>query len=110
VHRVVVAVIGADEIDVHAAVYAVADPIVRAARSHGPLPALGTEQWEQAPVLARVAALLVLAEGHVVHDPERAVRQRLRAMSGDLSAGHDWRAASRRPSQAELARRRGDSR
>jgi hypothetical protein len=104
---VVVAVIDTDDIDVHAAVYAVADPIVRAARSHGPLPRPGTQQWDDAPVLARVAALLVLAEDHVVHDPERAVRRRLREMSGDLSAGYDWRAASRRPSYAELARRRG---
>lgn len=102
-----VVAVNRDDVAVRLAVYAVVDPIVRAARRHGALPRLGSEQWDDAPVLARVAVLLVLAEGHVVCDPERAVRQRLREMSYDVSAAHDWSAASRRPSHAALARRRG---
>jgi hypothetical protein len=43
----------------------------------------------------------------LIHDPERALIERLRAMSHDLSSAYDWSAASRRPSYAELQRRRG---
>jgi len=50
----------------------------------------------------------VLSEAWCVYDPERVVRQRLRAMSGDLSGGLDWAAESRRPSRGTLAARRAE--
>jgi len=50
--------------------------------------------------------VLVLALAWCLHDPERAVRQRLREMSYDLAAGHDWAAASRRPTAVTLRSRR----
>lgn len=92
----------------HAEVYRLVHPVVTAVRAHhGRVPAVGSAAWWGAPDDARVAGLLVLTEHHLVSDPNRLARERLKATALDLSAAHDWRGAARRPSHAELTRRRG---
>jgi len=81
----------------------VAPAIAAARREHGQLAGVGTEQWWAASDGVKLAGVLVLGMAWCVHDPESAVRQRLRAMCGDLSEAHDWAAASRRPSHTSLA-------
>ncbi|MQA13706.1 MAG: hypothetical protein GEV09_05890 [Pseudonocardiaceae bacterium] len=78
-------------------------------RRHGRIPGVGTARWWAAGDDVKVATLLILSEAWLIHDPDRAVRERLREMSYDLSAGHDWTEQSRRPSHAELKRRRGEA-
>ena len=84
----------------------VVDPVVAAARrrSHGGrLAGVGTGAWWAAPTDLKLAGVLVLGLAWCAHDPERAVRQRLRELSWDLSSAHDWTAESRRPSHTSLA-------
>jgi len=84
----------------------VAPAVAAARRENGRLAGVGTEQWWAASDDVKLAGILVLGIAWCVHDPERAVRRRIREMSVDLSGGHDWAAASRRPSHAELTKRR----
>lgn len=70
------------------------------------LPAVGSAQWWAAPSRTRIASLLVLAEAHVLADPERQVRARLRQVSQAISGGLDWSEVASAPSHAELTRRR----
>ena len=84
----------------------VAPAIAAARREHGRLAGVATAEWWAASDDVKLAGVLVLGMAWCVHDPERAVRQRLRAMSGDLSGGLDWAAASRRPSPDTLRSRR----
>ena len=51
------------------------------------LPAVGSTRWWQAPTPLRIAALLVLAEAYLIADPERQVRERLKAASVAVSEG-----------------------
>ena len=81
----------------------VAPAIAATRREHGQLAGVGTEQWWAASDDVKLAGVLILGMAWCVHDPESAVRQRLRAMCGDLSEAHDWAAASRRPSHTSLA-------
>lgn len=95
--------------ELRAEAYRLVDLVVTAVRQrHRKVPGVGTPAWWRAPDEAKVAALLVLSEAWLIHDPDRAAVERLKAMSVDLSAAHDWTAASRRPSNAELTRRRGE--
>jgi hypothetical protein len=98
--------------ELRAEVHRLVGQVVTIARAeHGqtrPLPGVGTLAWWTAPPMARVAAILILGEAYLVADPERAAVQMLREISYDLSAAHDWSAASRRPSHAELTRRRDE--
>ncbi len=80
----------------------VAPAIAAARREHGRLAGVATAEWWAAPDDVKLAGVLVLGMAWCVHDPERAVRQRLRQMSYDLSGGLDWAAASRRPSHTTL--------
>lgn len=98
-----------DDLDLLIAVHQVVDAVLGHARPHGPLPAIGTPTWYAAPAAVQIGTLLVLAEAWLVHDPELAIAERLKAASIDLSDAHDWSAASRRPSHAELQRRRGEA-
>ena len=84
----------------------VAPAIAAARREHGRLAGVATEQWWAASDDVKLAGVLILGMAWCVHDPESAVRQRLRAMSGDMSGGLDWAAASRRPSPDTLRSRR----
>lgn len=68
------------------------------------LPSVGSSQWWAAPDRIRIASLLVLAEAWLLADPDHTVRERLRSVSLDLSAGmHE---VSLGPSHGELMRRR----
>ena len=80
----------------------VAPAIAAARREHGRLAGVATAEWWAASDDVKLAGVLVLGMAWCVHDPERAVRQRLREMSYNLSEAHDWVAASRRPSHATL--------
>ena len=81
----------------------VASAIAAGRRAHGGrLVGVGEPAWWDAADEVKLAGVLVLAEAWVIHDPEQAVRRRLREMSYDLSAATDWTAASRRPSHASL--------
>jgi len=96
-----------DDVELHAEVYRLVDMVVTAVRAdHRTVPGVDTSAWWNAPAVAKIAGVLVLGEAWCLHDPERAVRQRLQEMSYDLSAGHDWAAASRRPTLATLDDRR----
>jgi hypothetical protein len=101
-------VIDLDDAELHAEVGRVVGLVVTAVRKrHGRIPGVGTPSWWAADDAAKVAGLLVLAEAWVIRpDPDRAAVERLKAMAVDLSEAHDWSAASRRPSHAELKRRR----
>lgn len=91
-------------------VHRLVHPQVRAARAvaGGTVPGVGSPAWWAAPDGVRRAALLILGEAWLIHDPDRAVRRRLRELSWDLAAGHDWAAASRRPSHRALGARRAE--
>ncbi len=51
-----------DDAELWAAVHAAVDPVVRAARRLGPLPALRSRAFLEAPDLVKVAVLLVAGE------------------------------------------------
>ncbi len=98
-----------DDAELHAEVHRLVHPRMLVARELcGRVPGTGTSAWWAAPDDAKIAGLLVLAEAWVIHDPERAVRQRLREMSYDLSQATDWTSAAQRPSHVELERRRAE--
>jgi len=92
------------------------DPIVERARASGPLPELGSAEWVAAtdPVkrasafAALLAYLDAAAFGSLVaaRDRRDAPGNALREASHAISAAVDWTAQSRRPSHAELVRRR----
>jgi len=98
------------------AVRAYLGPIVERAREAGPLPGLGSPEWTDAPDTVRVAtcfaALLAYTDAatfaSLVHARDRrdAPGNALRQASHAISGAVDWTAASRRPSHAELVRRR----
>ena len=96
-----------DEPELLAEVHRLVTPVLAAVRRrHGLIPGVGTPRWWGAPDDGKLAGLLVLAEAWCFYDPERVLRQRLREMSWDLSAGLDWAAASRRPTPDTLRSRR----
>ncbi len=73
------------------------------------VPAVGSEQWWNGDPMARVAALLVVAEHHLLADPERIAAEQLKAVSVAISGGMDWSAAAHRlvfDSHAKVAARR----
>ncbi len=97
-----------------------APPIARC-EVHGPVPQLGTAEWEHLDdgdphkigavfVAAREWTVISsLRRWTVLNAPRQAELERLTAQreaSHAVSAALDWTAASRRPSHAELVRRR----
>ncbi len=75
----------------------------------GSVPAVGSPQWWSAEPVARLAGLLVLAEHHLLADPERIAAEQLRAVSVAISGGMDWSGAAHRlvfDSYAKVAARR----
>jgi len=94
------------------------NPTVERARAAGPLPELGSAEWIESPDSVRLAACFAALLAHMdaaaftslVHARDRrdapgnALRQASHAVSGAL----DWTAQSKRPSFAELQRRRGE--
>jgi hypothetical protein len=88
--------VGLDEPELRAAVHHLVSQLVDPARDqHGPLPGVGTQRWWTAPADVQLAALLVLAEAHLLADPVRAARALLRDISHDLSTATDWKALAR---------------
>lgn len=83
------------------AVHDAVHPVVVAARAHGPLPRLRSEEFIDAPPLVRRAVLLVLGEAWVV-----GVRMLDEWVAEDYSGGRFHR-ANLLPAMSELQRRRG---
>ena len=95
------------EVELLTEVHRLVEEVVQLARAEcGPIPGVRSPAWWTAPLAARIAAILILGEAYLVFDPERAVEDRLKAMSVDLSQAHDWTAAAWRPSHSGLSRRR----
>jgi len=79
-------------------------PIFSAARhERGRIVGVGEAEWWRASDAVKRGGLATLALAWMVHDPEQAVRERIKAMAVDLSQAHDWSAESRRPSHTTLA-------
>ena len=97
-----------DDAELLAEVHRLVDIVVTAViHQHRGIPGVGSPAWWAAPDGVRRAALLILGEAWLLHDPERAVRQRIREMSWDLAASADWAAVARRHvSHGDLERRR----
>ena len=91
-------------------------PIVERARETGPLPELGSPQWSAASDTVRLASAFAALGAYLdaatfttlvlARDRREAPGNALRQASHAISAAVDWTAASRRPSYAELERRR----
>jgi hypothetical protein len=80
-----------------AAVHALVDPIVAAARhDYGPLPSMKTTEFLRADKRVRVATLLVVAEAYLASDPHQVIRAALRSAADDVHGGETtrWRAAA----------------
>jgi len=100
----------------HQVVRAYLGPIVERARAAGPLPELGGPEWMGAPETVRVATCFAALLAHMdaatftslvlARDRRDAPGDALGQASHAISAAVDWTAASRRPSYAELERRR----
>jgi len=91
-------------------------PAVERARLGGPLPELGSAEWTAASDTVKLAsafaALLAYMDAAaftslvLARDRRDAPGNALRQASHAISAAENWTAASRRPSYAELERRR----
>lgn len=79
-------------------------PVITRDRPEPHLSEVASAEWWEASDRLKAAALLVLAEAWLVHDPDRAVRERLRAMSWDLAEAMRGRHGG--PSHSEFERRR----
>lgn len=101
---------GSASLEVLVAAHTAADRLVRAAHvlHRGPFPAVQSPEWLDACWVVQAATLCVLGEAWLCSNPERALAERFREMSHDLSGALDWTAVSRRPSFAELRRRRAE--
>jgi len=98
------------------------DPLIAQAREAGPLPELGTPEWAVADATTQSAAAFVAVlcylnaaamaslvgarDRRVAREDHREFLIAQREASHAISAAVDWSAASRRPSHAELERRR----
>ena len=98
-------------------------PLVTKARADGPIPELGTPAWvaSEAPTRSAAAFVAVLCyldaaamaslvgarDRRVAHEDHREFLTAQREASHAISEVVDWTAQSRRPSHAELVRRRG---
>jgi len=104
-----------DDVELLAAVHAVVDRLVRAARrAHGRIPTLGPE-FVVAPWLAQVALLVVLGEGYVLRDPDQIAADQLKSAALAISTGGvDWsdvacfHAACAHTAHCRLVARRGE--
>jgi len=100
----------------HQVVRAYLDPIVERARAAGPLPELGSPQWTAATDPVKLASAFAALLAHMdaatftslvlARDRRDAPGNTLRQASNAVCEAEDWTAASRRPSHAELVRRR----
>lgn len=98
------------------AVRAYLDPIVERTRSAGPLPELGSAEWTAASDTVKRASAFAALLGYLdaatftslvlARDRRDAPGHALRQASHAVAAAENWTAASRRPSHAELVRRR----
>ena len=98
------------------AVRAYLDPIVERARAAGPLPELGSAEWTAASDTVKRASAFAALLAHMdaaaftslvlARDRRDAPGNALRQASHAISAAVDWTAVSRRPTHAELVRRR----
>lgn len=83
--------------------------VAKAVMLAGAMPVVGSSAWWTAPALQRLVALLVVAEHHLLADPDRIVAQQLKAASVAISQGMDWSAATYRlvfDSRAKVLARR----
>jgi len=82
------------------------DRLARVARRlhGGPLPVVGDREWFTATWIVQSAT--ILAEAFLRDPDQHAAAEKAGAVA--ISAAADWTAASRRPSHAELARRRAE--
>jgi hypothetical protein len=100
----------------HEVVRAYLNPIVERARAAGPLPELGSAEWTAASDTVKLAsafaALLAYMDAATfatlvqARDRRDAPGHALRQASHAISSAVDWTAASKRPTHAELVRRR----
>lgn len=75
----------------------------------GEVPPVGSQAWWDAPPLARLAGLLVLAEHWLLRSPDELAADQLKAASAAVSTGRDWTAAARAyQPHAELVARRAE--
>lgn len=91
-------------------------PAVERARAAGPLPRPGSAEWLAASEVVRTASVFAELLEHrqarammclaAWDRRERAAGDALRQASHAVSGADDWTAVSRRPSHAELVRRR----
>ncbi|MGH3550508.1 MAG: hypothetical protein ACRDQU_20790 [Pseudonocardiaceae bacterium] len=75
----------------------------------GSVPAVGSPAWWSAEPMPRLTSLLVVAEHHLLADPDRIAAGHLKAASVAISTGMDWSAAAHRlvyDSHAKVAARR----
>jgi hypothetical protein len=87
-------------------------PVVHRDRDEPALPAVGSQQWWEAPERLRIAALVVLASAYLVADPERRVAEGLKAASVAVSEEikRERELVRRRRDTIGAALRRGDTR
>lgn len=85
-------------------------PILHSTREKcGHVPVPGSPAWWRSADDVKVAGLLTLSGDHLIYDPDQLAAEKIKQMAIDLSRGHDWTAASRRPSHATLIARRAES-
>lgn len=70
------------------------------------IPAVSDPAWNDAPPVAKIAALLVLSLDYLIADPSDIAWEMLRDTSKAISSSGRW--AGCRPSHAELVRRRAE--
>jgi len=105
-----------DSVCRHQVVRAWLTPAVDRARATGPLPQLGSAEWTAASDTVKLASAFAALLSYVdaatfatlvlARDQRDAPGHALRQASHAISAAVDWTAASKRPSHAELVRRR----
>lgn len=88
------------------AVHAITQPLIDAARQHGPLPAVRSQAFLDAPRDVQVAALLVVATAYLVADPHRTIRHVLLGASDDIRAAWPAGIADRWLPHEDAQRRR----
>jgi len=91
-------------------------PAVERARAAGPLPELGGPEWTAATDTVKLASAFAALLGYLdaatftslvlARDRRDAPGHALRQASHAISAAENWTALSRRPTHAELVRRR----
>lgn len=76
-----------EDLELFAEVHRLVDKAVSLA---GASVTVGSEQWWTATPLVRLASLLVVAEHHLLADPDRFAAEALKQASVAISSGVDW--------------------